>query len=177
MKKLLSILIVGVGVAALPAAARAQSAAASLDATATVLAFLDVQNVADVDFGNINAGSGATLTPGSSPGSGALGILQIDHNSDVSVSASLPSGLTHTTIATAPDLPASFTCGFSTNSSGALDGSAGACTSLANRSGNGDGTLRTSFIQVGGAIAAAATADRIPGTYSGQLVFTVTAVY
>ncbi|HET9948382.1 MAG TPA: hypothetical protein VFQ22_05650, partial [Longimicrobiales bacterium] len=78
---------------------------------------------------------------------------------------------------TEPTLPVTFSCGYSTAPSGALDGSAAACNALANRAGNCDGTTRTTYLQVGGSIAAAATTDRIPGTYAGDLVFTVTAVY
>jgi hypothetical protein len=71
----------------------------------------------------------------------------------------------------------SFSCGFSTSGSGTLDGAATTCSAIPNRAGNGDGTSRTSYLQVGGSIASAATTDRIPGTYTGSLVFTVVAVY
>lgn len=178
MKKLLSAVIVGAGLTVLPAVAQAQSASGSVDASATVLAYLDVQNVADLDFGDISAGSGATLTPGTTPGAGTLGVLQIDHNSEVSVSVALPAGLAHTSVGTAPDLPVSFTCGYSTNASGALAGSAVACSSLGNRTvATNDGDTETSYIQVGGSISSANTTDRVPGTYSGTLTFTVNAIY
>ena len=161
-----------------PVAVQAQSASASVNATAQILAFLDVQNVSDLDFGSIAAGTGATLTPGTAPATGSLGVIRIDHNAEVNVSAALPANLTLSGgSGTEPGLPVSFDCGYSTAAAGALDGAASACTALANRTGNGDGTTRTSYVQIGGSIGAADTADRIPGTYTGSLVFTVVAVY
>jgi len=161
-------------VLAAPLAAEAQSASGTVNASATILAYLDVQNVSDLDFGSIAAGSGASLTPGSSPATGTLGVLQIDHNSDVIVSAVVPTALS---LSGAPDMPVSFSCGYSAAASGALSGSAAACNALPNRAGNGNGTTRTSFLQVGGDITAANTTNRVPGTYTGALVFTVTANY
>jgi hypothetical protein len=177
MKKIILWALAGV-LAVAPSVASAQSASGTVNASATILAYLDVQNISDMDFGNVTAGTAATLTPGSTPASGTLGVLEIDHNSDVSVSASLPSGgLSLVGNPTAPKLPVTFSCGYSDAQSGALSGSATACTSLPNRSGNGDGTTTTSYIQVGGSITSTNTTGRIPGTYTGSLVFTVPAVY
>ena len=155
--------------------AQAQSATGTVNASATVLAYLDVTKVDDVAFGPINPGSAATLTPGGAVGAGqSLGVLQIDHNSDVVVSAAVPTVLTLTG---APDLPVSFTCGYAPAASGALDGASSACDGMANRAGNGNGSTKTSYIQIGGTIAAADTSNRMPGTYTGSLVFTITATY
>ena len=104
----------------------------------------------------------------------SLGVLKIDHNSDVIVSAAVPSVLS---LAGAPDLPVSFSCGYSAAASGALDGASSACNALANRVGNGDGSTKTSYIQIGGAILAADTGSRMPGTYTGSLIFTITATF
>jgi len=154
---------------------QAQSATGTVNASATVLAYLNVTKVDDVAFGQINPGSGATLTPGGAVGAGqSLGVLKIDHNSDVVVTASVPTVLALTG---APDLPVSFTCGYATAASGALDGGSAACDAMANRTGNGDGSTKTSYVQVGGAILAADTSNRMPGTYTGSLVFTITATY
>lgn len=178
MKKTL-LLALAAGTLAAPMAASAQSASGTVNASATILAYLDVQNVADVDFGSIAAGGAAALTPGTTPATGTLGVLQIDHNSDVSVSVSLPSGGLSLMggSGSEPKLPVTFSCGYSTTVSGALSGAATACNAMTNRSGNGNGTTKTSYIQIGGSISSATTADRIPGTYTGSLVFTVTAVY
>lgn len=177
MKKIVFWTLIG-SFAVAPSVVGAQSASGTVNASATILAYLNVQNVSDVNFGNIVAGAAATLTPGTTPANGTLGVLEIDHNSDVSVTVSLPSGgLSLVGNPTAAKLPVTFSCGYSDAQSGTLSGSATACTSLPNRSGNGDGTTRTSYIQVGGSISSANTTARIPGTYSGSLVFTVTAVY
>jgi len=155
--------------------AQAQSATGTVSASATVLAYLDVTKVDDVAFGQIDPGSGASLTPGGAVGAGqSLGVVKIDHNSDVIVSASVPTVLA---LAGAPDLPVSFTCGYATAASGALDGASSACDAMANRVGNGDGSTKTSYIQIGGAILAADTSNRMPGTYTGSLVLTITATY
>jgi len=162
-----------------PVAVEAQSASATVNASATILAYLDVQNVSDLDFGAIAAGSSATVTPGTVPATGSLGVLQIDHNSDVSVSVSLPTGGLTLVGGTGlePQLPVTFSCGYSTSASGALSGSAATCNALPNRAGNGNGTTRTSYLQVGGSISSASTTNRIAGTYTGALVFTVNSVY
>jgi hypothetical protein len=153
----------------------AQSASGTVNATATVLAYLNVTQVSDVAFGSLTPGSGASLTPGSAAGAGqSLGVLKIDHNSDVLVSAAVPASLV---LSGAPNLPVSFSCGYAPASSGALDSAVSACNAMANRTGNGDGSTKTSYIQVGGAILAANTVSRMPGTYTGSIVFTMTATY
>ena len=155
--------------------ASAQSANASVDASATIEAYLNVTQEEDVAFGTIQPAAGATLTPGAAPGAGqSLGRLRIQHNAGVSVSAALPTGLS---LAGFPDLPVSFSCGFSQTPTGALDGASADCDALPNRAANGDGSARTSYLQIGGSILAADTQDRVPGTYTGTLVFTITAVY
>ncbi len=174
MKKTAAILTLGAALL-VPAAGHAQSATGTVNASATVLAYLNVTNSGDLNFGSIPAGSGATVTPGSAPGAGqSLGAVRVDHNSDVSVSATLPTGLA---LAGQPDLPVSFQCGWSSSASGALIGAAGACGSMPNRTGSGNGTTITTYLQVGGTITPAATTNRVPGTYTGLLSFTFTAVY
>lgn len=172
-------LLFSVAVLATPMVVAAQSASGSISATATVLAYVDVEHVADLDFGAIAAGDAATLTPGTTPADGSLGALRIDHNSEVSVSVALPTGGLSLVggSGTEPKLPVSFTCGYSVNPSGALDGSATNCSALANRAGSVNGSMKSSYIQIGGSIASGETTSRIPGTYTGSLVFTVNAVY
>jgi hypothetical protein len=71
----------------------------------------------------------------------------------------------------------SFSCGYSAASTGTLDGSASTCGALTNRSGLGNGSTRTAYIQIGGSLGSGDTSSRIPGTYTGNLVFVVNAVY
>ena len=166
-------MILALALAATPLAVSAQSAAGTVDASATILAYLNVQNVADLDFGNIAAGSGATLTPGLVPASGTLGVLQIDHNSEVNVSVSAPAALT----LGLNSVPVTFDCGYSLAPSGVLVSAAQSCSAMSNRTATVNGTTQTTYIQVGGDILAANTLNKAPGTYIGSLVFTVTAIY
>jgi hypothetical protein len=176
MKKLaLTLTIAALAAMAAPFAAAAQSASGSVGASATIQGFLEVYEEENLAFGTLLPTEGTTLTPGAAPGAGqTMGLLRILHNADVSISAVVPTGLS---LGGQPDLPVSFSCGFSSTAAGALDGAAAACASLPNRNGNGDGTTRTSYLQMGGAILGADTADRVPGTYTGTVVFTVTSVY
>lgn len=155
--------------------AQAQSASASVEASAVIEAFLDVTHEQDLAFGNILPAAGTTLTPGTAPGAGqAFGRLRIQHNSAIAISATLPTGLS---LAGFADLPVSFTCGFADTPGGTVSGSVSACDALPNHAANGDGSTRTSYLEVGGGILAGDTQDRAPGIYTGTLVFQVTAVY
>lgn len=172
MRKIAAILLGAV--LAAPAALQAQSANGTVTASATIEAILQVSNVGNLAFGNITPGSGATVTPGS--GSGSLGVLEVLHNAELSVTASVPAALDHATEAGAT-LPVTFSCGWSDSANGALTGGEQACASLGNRTGPADGTPVTSYVQVGGSIAAGDTSNRVPGTYRGTLTFTFQAVY
>jgi hypothetical protein len=175
MRKLTGAVAAAALAAVVPVAASAQTASGTVNASATVLAYLQVSNVSDLAFGSITPGDGATVAPGSAPGAGqSLGVLQIQHNSDLIVSAAVPAGLS---LAGAPDLPVSFTCGYSATANGALIGAAAACGALPNRTGSGDGSTMTTYLQMGGAILGANTVGRVPGTYTGSVVFTITATY
>ena len=52
-------LLFALALLATPVGVAAQSASGTVNASATILAYLDVQNVSDLDFGNIAAGSSA----------------------------------------------------------------------------------------------------------------------
>src|SRR5690606_32486463 len=106
----------------------------------------------DLDFGVITPGAAASVLPGGPPAGGqTLGALQVDHNSDVMVSAVVPAALLHTVSGNA--LPVSFSCGYSTSATGALLGSASACDALGAIAHPDDGSPATTYLQVGGSIA------------------------
>lgn len=134
-----------------------------------------VTKLADLDFGTIAPGSGATITPGTVPtGTGqSMGALKIDFNSGASVAGPTASGLS---LSGAPDLPVTFSCGYSLTQTGALSGSATACSAVPNLTYTGTGASVTRYLQVGGSINAADTSNRVPGTYTANLQFTVTAL-
>ena len=158
-----------------PAAVSAQSQSGSVNATARILAVLDVTNSADLDFGEIVPGNGASVQPGSAPsGSGqTLGALRIEHNSDFTVSATVPSYLA----LGSEQVAVSFQCGYSASASGAVIGSTSACGSMPNPGALASPTATVTFLQVGGSIAAAETSGKTPGDYTGNLTFTFTATY
>lgn len=173
-KTLLGIALATAATVATAGGAQAQ-ASGSVLASATIPATITVTKVADVNFGNLTPGTGATLTPGGTAGAGqTIGVLQINHDANVNVAASVPANLTSASGAT---MAVAFQCGYSSASSGALDAAAGACTALGQRNATALGTAQDSYIQIGGDIAAAATTGATPGVYSGTLSFTVTPVY
>lgn len=161
---------------AMPMAAQAQTAVASVGASATVEANLQVTSLQDLAFGTLTPGSGAVITPGSAPGGAGqqMGVLQIDHNSDLIVSAVVPAGLS---LAGFPDLPVAFSCGYSNTAAGALSGAAAGCNALPGVTYAGVGAQVTTYVQMGGTILGADTNNRAPGIYTGSVVFTVTANY
>jgi hypothetical protein len=172
MKK---VAILALALAVTPLAISAQSGTGTVNAQAIILANLTVANVADVDFGTMIQGAGALLTPGVAPGAGtALGVLQIDHNSDVLMGVVVPATLT----GPGAPIPVTFNCGYSTTPGGGIEAPGVLdCATLGGHSITALGTDDTSYIQVGGSIAGAATATSAPGTYLGALVFTITATY
>jgi len=175
-KAALMMVLAAVSAAALPVGLKAQTANGSVSATAIVEANLTVSVAENLHFGSIQPTMGSTVSPGGPPaGAGqTLGALQVDHNSDVSVSAVVPATLTHTGGST---LPVTFSCGYSASATGALIGAAAACNTLPDVAHPDDGTPVTTFLQVGGSINGADTAAAVPGTYTGNVVFTLTAQY
>jgi hypothetical protein len=172
MRKIIAGLALGAALVA-PGALAAQTSSGTVNATALVQAVLQVSSISDLDFGVVTPGTGVTLTPGTVPGTGSLGVLEVQHNSDVTVSATVPAALANG----ANTLPVTFSCGWSAAQNGALDGGAASCDAPGGRSGPANGTPVTSYLQVGGSIAAGDTNNRVPGTYTGSLVFTFTAQY
>lgn len=161
---------------ALPAAGHTQSSASgTVNATANVSAYIAVNKLADLNFGMIAPGSGATITPGTPPtGTGqTMGVLKVDFNSAATIAGPTATGLQ---LSGASDLPVAFSCGYSATQTGALTGAATACGSMGGITYSGTGAPTTQYIQVGGAITGGDTTNRLPGTYTANLLFTVTAV-
>ena len=174
MRKMVGALVLAAALIA-PAGLSAQTQSGTVNATARILAVLNVSHAGDLNFGDIVPGNGASVVPGSAPsGPGqALGALRIQHNSDFSVSASVPSHLT----LGAEQVAVSFTCGYSASATGAVIGSTAPCASMPNRGTAASSTTSTEYLQVGGSIAAAETSSKTPGTYTGSLTFTFTAQF
>ncbi len=173
MKKIVA--VVAGALVALPAIAHAQTATGNVAASATVQSALSVAATNPLNFGTAisPAGGNVTIALGAAPtGTGqTLGSLQISHNSDFSVAATVPTTLVSGT----NSLGVSFLCGYSLTATGALtsETAGAACTALPNR----DitlGTQTTTYLQVGGTLTVPTTA--VAGTYTGTVGFTLTAV-
>lgn len=174
MKKIVA--VVAGALVALPAMAQAQTATGNVAASATVQSALSVAATNPLNFGTAisAAGGNVTIALGAAPTGGTgqtLGSLQVSHNSDFSVAATVPTTLVSGT----NSLGVSFLCGYSLTATGALtsETAGAACTALPNR----DitlGTQTTTYLQVGGTLTVPTTA--VAGTYTGTVAFTLTAV-
>jgi hypothetical protein len=158
-----------------PAGLSAQTQSGTVNATARILAVLDVTNADDLDFGDIVPGNGASVLPGSAPGGAGqtLGALRIEHNSDFTVSATVPANLS----LGAETLAVTFTCGYSASATGAVVGGTSDCGSVANPGTAASASTTVTFLQVGGTIAAAETSGKTPGNYTGSMTFTFTSTF
>jgi hypothetical protein len=151
-----------------PAAVSAQTSG-DVQATARILASLTVTELTDLDFGGMLPGVGSTVAVGSA--SAGLGELQIDHDSDFSVVATVPTQLLNG----ANFLDVAFVCGYSAASQGALTGASFDCGSPPQPGSPGSAT--TTYLQVGGDITGANTTGKVPGDYTATLSFSFSAVY
>jgi hypothetical protein len=175
MKKL-ALSLAALSLVAAPALS-AQTATATVNASATVEASLTAATTHPLKFGTLAMGASSTLA--SSGGSQAalsglasagLGQIQVSHNSNVSVTATIPTVLTNSVTSTT--LGFSATCATAT-SSGGSGTDTGGCASFGLTAGT-PGTTQSTFVLVGGTVTGSAAAG--VGTFTGDLVFTFTAV-
>jgi len=158
----------------LPSMAQGQTANATVTASATVQASLTAATTNQLNFGTLAMSASSTI---SSAGAGALsgagtagrGQVHVSHNSNVAVSTALPSVLTNSS--TGKNLGFTGTCATATTSGG--DGTAASCTTFT-LTATIPGTVQSSYVLVGGTV----TGDSASGigTFSGDVVFTFTAV-
>jgi hypothetical protein len=151
-------------VVALPAFASAQTATATINATAIVQSAVTFSNTANLDFGTaITPGSGATVTPAN----GGKAMVSYNVPTTITVAGTaLASG--------SASLPVTYSCAQATTGNSATPTAfSGSCaggftTALS-------GAAQTShWIYIGGAIAAASTTAAPAGTYSGTVTLTAT---
>jgi hypothetical protein len=164
-------LCVGLAMAFAPIAAQGQLVA-NVNATATILATVNVGTPTDLDFGGLTPGTGIAVPVGGVvPGGTTRGEFAITHDSDVLVDiAVVPTQLTGplTTIDNVL-----FQCGYSATPGGAA--TSGDCDALGNAGITAVGTSETTYVQIGGTVNAADTSVP-PGIYTTTLVFTITPV-
>jgi hypothetical protein len=159
----------------LPTMAQGQTANATVTASATVQASLTAATTNQLNFGTLTMGTNSTI---GSAGAGALsgagtagrGQVQVTHNSNVAVSTVLPTTLRNSS--TNSTLGFAGTCATTTSTGGS--GTAVAdCASFMLTAGL-LGTNQESFILVGGTVSGNSASGI--GTFSGDVVFTFTAV-
>jgi hypothetical protein len=174
MKKL-ALSLAAVACAALPAMAHAQ-ASATVTASATVQASLTAATTHQLKFGTLAMGASSTLaSSGASQASlsglttAGLGQIQVGHNSNVGVTAVVPSVLTNAT--SGQTLGFSATCATAT-SSGGTGTSVASCASFSFNA-TTPGTVQNTYVLVGGTVTGSAAAG--VGTFTGDVDFTFTA--
>lgn len=178
MKKL-SLVAAALAVAALPALASAQgpaTATATVNASATVVADLTATTTHQLKFGNLALGASSTLAASGASQSAlsglttaGLGQVQVNHNSNVGVAATVPAVLTNTV--TGQTLGFSATCATAATSGGT--GAAVASCASFSFNAAAPGTVQSSYVLVGGTVTGSAAAGI--GTFAGDVVFTFTA--
>lgn len=159
-----------------PAALNAQTATADVNASARVEASLTAATTHQLKFGTLAMGSNSTLA--SSGGTQAalsglttagLGQVQVAHNSNVGVTASIPAVLTNSV--SGSTLAFSATCGTASTSGGA--GTAVASCAAFDLTSAAPGTVENTYVLVGGTVTGDAAAG--VGDFSGLIQFTFTA--
>lgn len=177
MKKL-CLTAAAVALFAAPSVLNAQAASASADVTASarVEASLTAATTHQLKFGTLAMGSNATLTSAGASHSAlsglttaGLGQVQVQHNSNVGVTASLPTELVNSTT--------SETLAFSGNCATAAT-SGGTSVAVADCSSFGitattPGAVQSTYVLVGGTVTGDATAGI--GDFTGTISFTFTA--
>ena len=173
MKKL-ALSVAVLALAGAPAAA--QTAAATVTASAVVQASITAATTHQLKFGTLAMGASSTLA--SSGGSQAalsglttagLGQVQVGHNSNVGVTATVPAVLTNA--GTGLTLGFAATCATASTSGGT--GTAVAdCTSFSFNAA-APGTVQSTYVLVGGTVTADAASGI--GTFTGDIDFTFTA--
>ncbi len=176
MKKL-ALSLAALAFAAVPAVASAQTASATVNASATVQASLTAATTHQLKFGTLAMGSSSTLaSSGASQAALAglttagLGQVQVGHNSNVNVTATVPTVLTNAT--SGNTLGFSATCATAATSGGTGTAVTGSCASFSFNV-TTPGTVQSTYVLVGGTVTGNSAAG--VGTFTGDIDFTFTA--
>jgi hypothetical protein len=168
MKK---VVVLALALTVTPFAIEAQNTA-QVNATATILANVVATPLTNLEFGQLQPGTGTTVSTGAAaPGGQTLGEFQIVHNSNVTVSTTVPANL----VGPGGNIAVTFLCAYASASQGPTDIGDVACDALPTRVVLLPGVDETSFVQVAGSISGADTNVQA-GAYSTSMTFTVTAV-
>jgi hypothetical protein len=175
MKKL-TLTAAALAMCAAPAAISAQTANASVTASARVEANLTAATTHQLQFGTLAMGASSTLASSggsqaalSGPGAAGLGQVQVSHNANVNVTTVVPTVLTNSV--SGQTLGFAATCA-TANTSGGAGADTGGCGSFS-FSAAAPGTVQSTYVLVGGTVTGDAAAG--VGDFSGTINFTFTA--
>jgi hypothetical protein len=175
MKKL-ALAAAAVALFSAPAALSAQTASADVTASARVEASLTAATTHQLKFGTLAMGSNSTLaSAGASQAAlsglttAGLGQVQVQHNSNVGVTATVPTALTNSVSGTS--LPFAASCG-TANTSGGTATAVANCASFTINAGTA-GSVQSTYVLVGGTVTGSAAAG--VGDFTGTISFTFTA--
>lgn len=173
MKKLA---LAAAAVALFSAPALSAQVSADVTASARVEASLTAATTHQLKFGTLAMGSNSTLASDgatqaalSGLNTAGLGQVQVQHNSNVGVTATIPTALTNS--ATGSTLAFAATCGTASTSGGAATAVAD-CTSFGFNAGT-PGAVQSTYVLVGGTVTGNAAAG--VGDFTGTISFTFTA--
>jgi hypothetical protein len=159
-----------------PAALNAQVASADVTASARVEASLTAATTHQLKFGTLAMGSNSTLASnGASQAAlsglttAGLGQVQVQHNSNVGVTATVPTALTNS--ASGTTLAFAATCATASTSGGTGTAVAN-CNAFSFNAGT-PGTVQSTYVLVGGTVTGNSAAG--VGDFTGTISFTFTA--
>lgn len=174
MKKL-ALAAAAVALFSAPAALSAQTASADVTASARVEASLTAATTHQLKFGTLAMGSNSTLASnGASQAAlsglttAGLGQVQVQHNSNVGVTATVPTALTNST---GGSLAFAASCA-TTGTSGGTATAVANCSSFSINAGTA-GAVQSTYVLVGGTVTGNAAAG--VGDFTGTISFTFTA--
>ncbi|HEX5872024.1 MAG TPA: hypothetical protein VFY65_16455 [Longimicrobium sp.] len=173
MKKL-ALTLAALSLFAIPAQAQV---VATVNASARVEASLTAATTHQLKFGTLSMGASSTLASSGASQSAlsglttaGLGQIQVSHNSNVNVTATVPSVLTNST--TGSTLGFAATCSTAA-SSGGTGTDTGGCGTFSFNAGT-PGTTQSTYVLVGGTVTGSAAAGI--GDFTGDIEFTFSAV-
>ncbi|HEX6037863.1 hypothetical protein [Longimicrobium sp.] len=157
-------------------ALHAQTASADVNASARVEASLTAATTHQLKFGTLAMGSNSTLAASGTAQSAlsglttaGLGQVQVQHNSNVGVTATVPTSLTNSVTGTSLGFSAS--CATATTSGGTGTAVAN-CASFSFNAGT-PGAVQSTYVLVGGTVTGSSAAG--VGDFTGTIQFTFTA--
>lgn len=178
MKRTSALLLAAAALVAAPVLGHAQtwsSTSPSITANATIptVRQFRTDDAENLNFGSVEPGTAVTVDPkktgtGTDPNAAKVGIR---FNSGTKVTVTPPTALTHTTKSNTIT-PTSFTCNVADDKAG-LNATAFTCSTGHEWLSASVTSMVKKYVLIGGSLDGAATADAVPGTYTGTITVTL----